>query len=102
MTGIVCLLALAHNWRAIRKGGSLFFNHELNELNELNKMIQHTKICKMDGPDNPVHLCDLDGMIPNVFVGMQMQVKGTKYKVKDMWAVVDENFCRQIIQVEEL
>lgn len=65
-------------------------------------MIQHTKICKMDGPDNPVHLCDLDGLMPNVFVGMQMQVKGAKYKVKDMWAVVDENFCRQIIQVEEL
>ena len=43
-------------------------------------MIQHTKICKMDGKDNPVHLCDLDGLIPNVFVGMQMQVKGTKYK----------------------
>ena len=65
-------------------------------------MIQHTKICKMDGPDNPVHLCDLDGLIPNVFVGMQMQVKGTKYKVKDMWAVVEKDFCRQIIQVEEL
>ena len=65
-------------------------------------MIQHTKICKMDGPDNPVHLCDLDGLIPNVFVGMQMQVIGTKYKVKDMWAVVDKDFCRQIIQVEEL
>ena len=56
----------------------------------------------MDGKDSPVHLCDLDGMIPKVFVGMQMQVKGTKYKVKDMWAVVDSNFCRQIIQVEEL
>lgn len=27
-----CLIALAHKWRAIRKGGSLFFNHELNEL----------------------------------------------------------------------
>lgn len=56
----------------------------------------------MDGTDNHVHLCDLDGPIPNVFVGMQMQVKGTKYKVKDMWAVVDENFCRKIIQVEEI
>lgn len=65
-------------------------------------MIQHTKICKMDEAGYPVHLYDLDGLIPNVFVGMQMQVKSTKYKVKDMWAVVDKDFCRQIIQVEEL
>ena len=65
-------------------------------------MIQHTKICKMDEAGYPVHLCDLDGLIPNVFVGMQMQVKSTKYKVKDMLAVVDKDFCRQIIQVEEL
>ena len=65
-------------------------------------MIQHTKICKMDEAGYPVHLCDVDGLIPNVFVGMQMQVKSTKYKVKDMWAVVDKDFCRQIIQVEEL
>lgn len=65
-------------------------------------MIQHTKICKMDEAGYPVHLCDLDELIPNVFVGMHMQVKSTKYKVKDMCAVVDKDFCRQIIQVEEL
>ena len=56
----------------------------------------------MDGKDNPVHLCDLDALIPNVFVGMYMQVNGDKYKVVDVWSVVDKDFCRQIIQVEEI
>jgi hypothetical protein len=56
----------------------------------------------MAGPDDPVHLCSLDGLIPNVFIGMQMDIKGKQYRVKDMWAVVDVNFCRQIIQVERL
>ena len=66
------------------------------------KMIEHTKICKLDERGYPVHLTDLDGLIPNVFVGMQMQVKSTMYKVKEILAVVDKNFCRQIIKVEEL
>ena len=65
-------------------------------------MTQHTKICKMDGTDNPVHLCDLDALIPNVFVGMYMQVNGDKYKVVDVWSVVDKDFCRQIIHVEKI
>jgi hypothetical protein len=38
VTGIVCLLALAHDGRAISKGGSLFFNHELHELENLWKI----------------------------------------------------------------
>lgn len=65
-------------------------------------MIEHTKICKMDGTDNPVHLCDYDALIPNVFIGMYMQVNGEKYRVVDVWSVVDKDFCRQIIQVEEI
>lgn len=65
-------------------------------------MTQHTKICKMNGQDNPVHLCDCDALIPNVFVGMQMQVNSEKYRVVNVWSVVDKDFCRQVIQVEEI
>ena len=65
-------------------------------------MTEHTKICKMDGTDNPVHLIDMDKLIPNVYIGMPIQVCGKKYRVKNLWAVVDKDFCRQIIQVEEM
>jgi len=56
----------------------------------------------MDGTDNPVHLIDMDKLIPNVYIGMPIQVCGKKYRVKNLWAVVDKDFCRQIIQVEEI
>ena len=45
---MVCLLALAHNRRAIRKGGSLFFNHELNGLNGLGNMEVKVRVKKAD------------------------------------------------------
>ena len=64
-------------------------------------MTEHTKICKMDEAGYPVHLTDMDRLIPNVYVGMPMQVCGKKYRVKNLWAVVEKDFCRQIIQVEE-
>ena len=65
-------------------------------------MTEHTKICKMDEAGYPVHLTDMDKLIPNVYVGMPMQVCGKKYRVKNLWAVVEKDFCRQIIQVEEM
>ena len=65
-------------------------------------MIEHTKICKMDEEGYPVHLTDMNALIPNVHVGMPMQVCGKQYSVKHLWAVVEKDFCRQIIQVEEM
>ena len=56
----------------------------------------------MDEAGYPVHLTDMDKLIPNVYVGMPMQVCGKKYRVKNLWAVVEKDFCRQIIQVEEM
>jgi len=65
-------------------------------------MIEHTKICKMDEAAYPVHLTDMDKLIPNVYVGMAIQVCGKKYIVKHLCTVVEKDFCRQIIQVEEI
>ena len=45
---------------------------------------------------------NMDKLIPNVYNGMPMQVYGKKYRVKNLWAVVEKDFCRQIIQVEEM
>ena len=56
----------------------------------------------MDEAGYPVHLTDMDKLIPNVYNGMPMQVYGKKYRVKNLWAVVEKDFCRQIIQVEEM
>lgn len=63
-------------------------------------MIEHTKICKMVGPDDPKHLADCDGLLPNIFIGMCIWIKGTMYRVKDIKTIVDRDFCRQIIEVE--
>lgn len=56
----------------------------------------------MDEASYPVHLTDMDKLIPNVYNGMPIQVCGKKYRVKNLWAVVEKDFCRQIIQVEEM
>ena len=71
------------------------------ELFSKRSMKEHTKICKMDDAGYPIHLCDCHALIPNISVGMEMKVMGKSCRVKDMWAVVDKEFCRQIIQVEE-
>jgi hypothetical protein len=56
----------------------------------------------MDEAGYPVHLTDMDKLIPNVYVGIAIQVCGKKYRVKNLLAVVEKDFCRQIIQVEEM
>lgn len=65
-------------------------------------MTEHTKICKMNEAGYPVYLTDMDRLIPNVYIGMPIQVCGKKYRVKHLLAVAEKDFCRQIIQVEEM
>lgn len=56
----------------------------------------------MRGPDDPVNLLDCYDLLPNIFIGMHIQVKGMKYRVTDVSMIVDKEFCRQIIFVKSL
>lgn len=65
-------------------------------------MLKQTRILNMLGPDDPEHICDCNELLPNICVGMQIQVESTKYRVTDIRMIVDIEFCRQTIFVEEL
>ena len=54
----------------------------------------------MRGPDDPVNLLDCYDLLPNIFIGMHIQVKDMKYRVEDVSMIVDKEFCRQIIFVK--
>ena len=56
----------------------------------------------MRGPDDPENIYECFELLPNIYVGMQIQVKSTKYRVTEVRMIVDTEFCRQIIFVEEL
>lgn len=62
--------------------------------------IKQTKICKMVGPDDPEHLADFKDLLPNIFIGMEMCIEGTMYRIKDIRTIICGDLCRQIIEVE--
>lgn len=63
-------------------------------------MKYQTKICKMIGPDDPMHLFDCDELLPNIFVGMCMWIEGKMYRIKEIKTIAAKDICRQIIEVE--
>ena len=63
-------------------------------------MIYQTKIFKMIGPDDPMHLFDCDELLPNIFVGMCMWIEGKMYRIKEIKTIAAKGICRQIIEVE--
>lgn len=63
-------------------------------------MIKQTKICKMVGPDAPEHLADFKDLLPNIFIGMEMYIEGTMYRVQNIRTIICGDLCRQIIEVE--
>ncbi len=62
--------------------------------------IKQTKICKMVGPDDPEHLADFKDLLPNIFIGMEMCIEGTMYRIKDIRTIICGDLYRQIIEVE--
>ena len=65
-------------------------------------MLKQTIILFMRGSDDPVNVYECYDLMPNIFVGMQIQIQNTKYRVNNICITVDGDICRQIILVEEI
>ena len=65
-------------------------------------MLKQTIILFMRGSDDPVNVYECYDLLPNIFVGMQIQIQNTKYRVNNICITVEGDICRQIILVEEI